>query len=191
MKRFEDSDRYSYPDLTKESLVWDVGAHKGAFARVISEKYGSRIWCFEPIRSFYNELAKNVGFLPNVFCFRFGLAGTTRSEVFKVKGDMTGAWAEGPEEEVDLLDVAGQLTGVHSRVALLKINCEGGEYEILDRILALNIAPRFTNIQVQFHPISTDGEDPAEARDYIRSRLSVTHREMYCEPWVWEGWTLK
>ena len=203
MKTFlSESQRYDYP-LTRDSVVMDVGAHKGQFSRIILDQFHCQILAYEPIQEFY-LLAKEAllpfpwGSSKLVNC---GLGGTTRDEKFIVKGDMSGAWADqGRIEDVHIRAIGSELnycknSFVHLSslpnpwVDLIKINIEGGEYELLEAILDEGLAPQFRNIQVQFHGITA--LDPVRRRDAIRERLRATHEEMYCEPFVWEGWRLK
>jgi hypothetical protein len=73
-------------------------------------------------------------------------------------------------------------------VDVIAINCEGGEYEILPRILELGLATRFVNILVQFHLL---GESAHAKRDEIRNQLRQTHDEVFSYPFVWELWRLR
>lgn len=189
MKRFEERDRYEYP-LGKDSHVMDVGAHKGAFASVISDKYKCHIHCFEPIESFYGHLVSRFAKNETVSVFNWGLGGSTRDEAFTVKGDMTGKWADqGEAEKVEIRGIGGIFPRHCNWCDLLKINIEGGEYELLEAILDLGLIRYFGNIQVQFHSIMQ--LNPIERRDSIRARLAQTHEEMYCENFIWEGWRLR
>jgi hypothetical protein len=112
-------------------------------------------------------------------------------ETFTIKGDMTGAWAdEGQKEEVMLQGIADEMKAIGCpQVDLLKINIEGGEYELLEAILNLNLAPYFKYIQVQFHGITQ--LNPVERRDAIRAGLNKTHECAYNADFCWEGWTRK
>ncbi len=74
------------------------------------------------------------------------------------------------------------------QVALLKINIEGGEYDLLERLLETGLVGQFQHLQVQFHRFVPDAE---KRRDFIRTGLAHSHEERWCYPWVWESWTLK
>lgn len=81
-----------------------------------------------------------------------GVAAENRKELFFVKGDMTGLYAEGAGEQVallDIIDVIGERC-----IDLLKLNIEGMEFEVLERLLDEKAAlSQVRNIQVQFHPV--------------------------------------
>jgi FkbM family methyltransferase len=191
MNVFEDRMRYDYP-LNAESLVLDVGAHKGNFAYEIYRRCPCRIRCYEPIRQFFDETLQKVAQLPKVSVLQYGLGGTSRTEKFRIKGDMTGIWADGdgPVEEVTIWSISDEMRAIGApHVDLLKINIEGGEYELLEAILDHKLATYFRDIQVQFHGITP--LDPVARRDKIRERLNATHVCDYNKDFIWEGWSLR
>lgn len=186
MKEFTESMRYEY-DLTSHSLVMDVGAHRGTFAQEILKKYGCHIRCYEPVKVFFDELWSKLQHAPGVSLNRYGLGGASRVEKFHVKGDMTGLWADGPEEEVTIMSISDEMRSIGAPgVDLLKINIEGGEYELLEAILDHKLVGYFRDIQVQFHGITA--LNPEMRRAKIRERLEATHHLTYDCPFIWENW---
>lgn len=74
-------------------------------------------------------------------------------------------------------------------VDLIKINIEGGEYDLLEHLLSSGMVKRFKNIQVQFHE---DVIPKAEARmRKIHDELSKTHRVTFQKIFIWENWEIK
>lgn len=177
MKPFTEDMRYDYP-LDKDSLVVDVGGYEGKFASTIYQKYKCRVWCFEPV--FYNQLIGKLD--PAIKVYPFGLSSEQREGCMFVKGDMTGSWAEGEAFPVLLKDV-NEILKEH--VTVLKLNCEGGEFEILEAILDRGNPILFENIQVQFHTVVEDYENRWKR---IRERLLKTHELTYDAPWCWENY---
>lgn len=185
MKDFTENDRYEY-DLTAQSIVLDVGAHKGTFAGNINSKYGCHVMCYEPVKEFFDITRARFSATDDVCVFPYGLGREPRNEIFKIKGDMTGKFAEGPEQEVLIIGIRDEMLSLgNPQVDLIKINIEGGEYELLEAILDLNMARMFRDIQVQFHGCIPDA---VERRDLIRARLSSTHHLTYDCPFIWENW---
>lgn len=185
MKIFKESDRYLY-DLTPESVVFDVGGYHGMFSREIHQRYGCRITCFEPV--FFRTAKEELGpFFPKVIVLDMALGGKNAVVKMGVKGDSTGAMAQSDEiTEVRMLDAVEVFDG--QNIALLKLNCESGEFEILEAILDRGRPRSITHIQVQPHPIVPD----YEARwQRIHERLLETHELKYHAPWCWSGYTLK
>lgn len=197
MKPFREEDRYLY-DLTPDSLVLDVGAHKGAFTREINNRYHCRIYAFEPIAEFYLELRKEfTGVHDRITLHPYGVSGETQQVSMKVKGDMSGAFAEGREQIVqcigigELLDRIGGWTPDKPMlpcVDLLKLNIEGMEMSLLEWLLDSGRTKEIRRIQVQPHSVVPQAEQRwAE----IDRRLQQTHQLIYFEPWCWSGYTLK
>lgn len=203
MKPFEESLRYAYP-VTPGWIVMDVGAHHGEFALAFSETHRAMnplIRSYEPVPEFYAILERNVCGHPHpVLITRkpHGLGAKNRKQFFRVKGAMSGPWADdGPSIIVDIVSIKEEmLYGVPGdHVDLIKINIEGGEYELLEAILDANLAKAFNNLQIQFHGIPD--LNPVERWKKIRECLSATHTLEYADPSgdftcnSWEGWKIK
>jgi hypothetical protein len=73
-------------------------------------------------------------------------------------------------------------------IDLIKINIEGGEYDLLDFILENNLQTQINNFQIQFHKMFDDCEI---RRNNIREKLSETHTLTYDYTFVWENWEKK
>lgn len=175
----------SYP-LTDTSVVFEVGGYKGDWASKVIEKYDCYVSIFEPIESFYTAIVDKFKSNKKVLAFNFGLADYSTIVDFGVKGDESCPWVTGDTNEiVSAVDVAEVLK---LPVDLISINIEGGEYDLLLRMLETGIVKLCRNIQVQFH---NNYPDCVELREDIRTRLSETHQETYCYPFVWESWRLK
>jgi hypothetical protein len=70
-------------------------------------------------------------------------------------------------------------------VRLMKVNIEGGEYELLERMLECGLTTRVADLQIQFHNFSPDA---AERMAAIQRGLAATHRPTYQYRFVWENW---
>jgi FkbM family methyltransferase len=180
MKPFTEEMRYEYP-LKPDDLVIDVGGYEGKFSNEIRRRYGCRVLCFEPV--FKEEIAKNLD--SGVALIASALGREMGYAVFYVKGDMTGEWADGRDVPVNVIGVKKVFT---EPVALLKLNCEGGEFGILEALLDEDLVWLIDNIQVQFHSIFPDSEQRWQK---IRERLLETHELTYDAPWCWENYKRK
>ncbi len=54
----------------------------------------------------------------------------------------------------------------------MKLNIEGGEYELLERLLEAGLINIINHIQIQFHDV---GSESASRMEKIRGELSKTH----------------
>lgn len=175
---FHENDRYDYP-LTKDSLVIDVGGYEGRFAETINQRFNCRVVLFEPCQQFLVNIDKRLGGNSAIDIHPFSVGRLNGPKIIHVKGDSTGEFADGPT--ITTRTVAADVLPDSD---LLKLNCEGGEFDILEKLLDTNTAQRHRNIQVQFHPVAPDA---AKRYANIRSRLLATHRLTFDEPWCWQN----
>lgn len=190
MNPFHEDDRYNYP-LTPASVVMDLGCYEGTFAAKIHEKFGCRVFAFEPVPEFFDRCAKRFnGHTPRVTVLNLAVGDQDGGVSGKIKGDMSGMFAqEGEPWEARMvpIDQAMKLTG-ESTIDLLKINIEGGEFALLEDAYNRGLLVHFRNIQVQWH----DVVPRAEARfQRLQAVLAETHELTFDHGWVWQNWHLK
>lgn len=186
---FNEALRYDYP-LSSASLVLDLGAHRGDFAFGINAKYGCNVNCYEPVTEFYKMCKERFKATDKVCAFKYGLAAFPHTSVFRICGDKTGTFCtEGPEEQVLMLSMADEMASLgNPEVDLLKINIEGGEYELLESLVGTPLINKFRHIQIQFHENVPDWE---RRQCFIRGHLARTHDNPWHFPKIWESWTRK
>lgn len=192
MKVFEEAMRYQYDDLTPDSVVIDCGGFEGNFAKTINAKYGCHVMVFEPIFEFFGKVLLAVGNNPKIYVHHAAVGNSNRRENFGVKGDQTGVMCSGNRtENVAVADIATIVASIligYQQIALLKLNIEGMEFEVMERILDTGLADRVVHFQVQAHNIIPDAESRWQR---IMDRLAETHEVDYYAPWVWFGATLR
>ena len=175
-------------DLNENSIVFDVGSYKGEYYQVISKKYNCSIHAFEPMSQFYKECSStkpkkvilNNFALGNKSCtFELSTEDNASSEFF-------GRGKKIQCKKVDFNDYLDQNN--ITKIDLLKLNIEGGEYELLSHIIYHDNLCKIDNILIQFHYL--EGDAVAERKKII-DRLSITHEPVFNYPFVWEHWKLK
>ena len=128
--------------------------------------------------------------------YNLGVAGAMGgAQEMHVQNDSSGAFATSPETEmVTMIPIAKavKVAGVRM-IDLLKLNCEGAEYDILSSLLTSNdefghAIERFRHLMVQFHQCVPNFEEKYNA---IAGDLTHTHELQWREPFVWECWKLK
>ena len=72
---------------------------------------------------------------------------------------------------------------------MIKINIEGGEYEVLEALLESGMISIFKNLQIQFHDFIID--NASERMENIQVQLAKTHKITYQYKFVWENWVIK
>lgn len=181
--------RLNYQNLNPKSIIFDVGGYKGQWASDIFSRYLSTIYVFEPVKEF-SELIKNK-FSKNkkIIINPVGLGGKTRERIIHLKDDASSVHGEGEGEKIKIVSFKDFIKkNKIKNVDLMKINIEGGEYELLEHILKENLISKIKNIQVQFH---RNVPFPDKRRKKIQEKLKETHKLTYCFPFVWENWTLR
>lgn len=195
MTAFTESDRFSYSSLNRDTWVLELGAHCGKSARILAEKYGCRIVCYEPIVEFHDKiiemLAANQHLANLIVPICAGVGATERKEKFRIHGELTGIVSDGPEQEVHIIPIYEVLmawTGILGRPPeLLCVNIENMEYELFEAILDRGLESQFAHIQVQPH----SGVPLAAARwAGIRNRLMMNFRIDHEDPSLDTGWML-
>lgn len=190
MKTFEESDRLNLP-LTADSVVLDIGAHEGWFTGELVNRFGCWIHAFEPVHDFSSACAVRFSNNPKVKIWPFALGDKTGVVDMGVKGDLTGAFCQDPNKKqfVSMLDVVEALALCSiGRIDYATINCEGGEYALLERMIETGIIKRIPHLSVQFHTVVPDYQARMER---IIERLKETHDHVYGSPFVWDGFTLR
>lgn len=181
---FHESLRYLYP-LDRHSLVIDCGGFKGEFALEMFRRYACRLIVFEPIKQFYEDLALTLHGT-GATIVHSGVGVRDEDVHFKVHGSMSGPFADGGIQQVHLIDFPDFLTTLPI-VDLLKLNIEGGEYDLLDAMLARGSMARIANLQVQFHRVVDDYEKRHAA---IREQLLTTHHLTYDFDYCWSNYAI-
>jgi len=173
--------------LDARSVVMDMGGYRGDWAHEIHQRYGSQVHVFEPVRSFADAITSRFQGNSAIHVHPFGLGSLTRQESIDLSADASSMYSAGSQTEtIELVEAFEWMTDQNiNYVELMKINIEGGEYELLEHMLDKDLVSRVDNIQVQFHDIASD----SEARmDSILQRLSKTHGPTYQYRLVWENW---
>ncbi len=174
---------------TSDDIAIDAGGHVGDWTAQLVCQYGCRVLVFEPVAQYCTKIRERFASNARVKVFEAGLAAENREASFVIDGLASGAFPTrktGETISVKLIDVSEVFANNGlSEVACMKMNIEGGEYELLDRMLELDLARRVRSYLIQFHATVPDHE--ARHRR-IRLGLARTHRLVFDYPHVWERW---
>ncbi|MDG4595651.1 MAG: FkbM family methyltransferase [Candidatus Contendobacter sp.] len=179
---------YDVPVITGD-LIIDAGGYEGEWTQGMVTRYGCRSELFEPVPTFAANcqrlFARNSWI--RVHCYALG--GLSRTAIFSLASTGTSEFLPNATEEafeVLVIDVAEFLKSLGDQpVACFKLNIEGGEYEVLERLLDIHQMHRFKSLLIQFHQQPPGWEKRREA---IIERLWATHDQIWCYPMVWEKW---
>lgn len=181
-------------NLSKNSIVFDVGGYKGDFAYEINNKYQCHVYLFEPSLEFYNHCVKRFKTNPKIHCFNFGLSDEDGDFYLTKNDDASSIFDEKQmaiveKEAIKLRSFSNVFSELNiNSIDLLKVNIEGGEFNLLPHLIDTLLIEKIVNAQIQFHNFVKDAE---LKRNKIRNCLSRTHENDWCYKFVWENWRLK
>jgi len=170
-----EKNRYQY-DLIPSDLIMDIGAYQGFWSKMMHEIYGCRAIMFEPV-DILNEFKDTdwaivVQAAAWIFDDKLNFGGN---------GYWTSHYIYGVQE-YPCININKYL---NQPIAVLKLNVEGAEYDILDHILKSGLQKNIKNFQIQFHNME---EYCINKRKEIQGELSKTHKQTWNVDFVWENW---
>lgn len=169
-------------EVNGESVVWDVGGFEGRWALAMKER-GAAPVVYEPVPEYAAALLHHEGLTVRAY----GLSDHPHTGEIVVAGDRSSEYTgNGMRVSVGFCDVAWALGD--TVVDVLKLNVEGAEYPILERLLSTGKIVQIRSLLVQFHTFI-----PSFGERYlaIRRGLERTHTLKWRERFVWERWDLK
>ena len=177
-------------DLNQDSVVFDIGGYEGAFSEKIFNKYQSNIYIFEPVKSFYKTIYNKFKDIEKIRLYHFGLSDITKELEISLSDDASSIHINTDrKEKIKLYSIVEFIEQNNIvKIDLMKINIEGGEFDLLPALLDHNIITNIDNLQIQFHKFIENAEIK---RENIRNQLSKTHELTYDYYFIWENWRLK
>ena len=174
------------------SLVIDAGGYEGEWTAGMVSRYGCKSKIYEPVPLYVEKLKSYFKSNELVEINMAALGGEDRKTIFNLDNNGTSEFIganAGRNIEADVVDVArifNNLSG--TRVACFKSNIEGGEYELLERMLETNNISLCDSLLIQFHRQPVGYE---ERYRKIFASLQKTHLQSWCYEMVWEKWVIK
>jgi len=178
--------RYQY-NLNQNSTVFDLGGYAGQWTNDIYSKYNCNIFVFEPVETFFKKIEKRFKNNNKIKVFNFGLSNEDKEEEISIKDDASSLYVKGEKTSKIILKKASDFLNKNNlgKIDLMKINIEGGEYDLMEDIISSGIINQINNIQVQFHHFIDNAE---ERMKKIQKELEKTHHLTYQYKFVWENW---
>jgi len=182
--------RVDYP-LNENSAVFDVGGYQGNWSKDIIEEHDPFIYIFEPVSEYYYNLVDKFSDNEKIKVFNFGLSDRNKKSEISVLAESSSTY-----KKTDGLTVMAEFRDIYDfiheedldMIDLIKINIEGGEYELLPRLIETGDVKRCKNLQIQFHSFVSKANQRMKE---IQKNLSKTHILTYQYKFVWENWKLK
>jgi FkbM family methyltransferase len=189
--RGDETLRLNYP-LTPESIVFDLGGYHGDFAAAIHERYGCTVYVFEPVPSFYQKCVDRFQGNEKIICLNYGLSSREEQLNITLAENASSFSLQHTIGAVQLVQLRSVVECIRllniEKIGLMKINIEGGEFDVLPALIKSGQINIVKQLQVQFHNFV---EHAVDRRSEIRTELEKTHVEMWNYEFVWESWALK
>jgi FkbM family methyltransferase len=192
--------RYFEWGLGPSDCVLDIGTYEGRWIIEIVRRYGCKGFAFEPATRAI-KLAKeraaeaNVDIVFQPYALGAEKRQSTLYDCERDGGSLVYPEVKNPfheegydEESVTVLDIKNVLYqwGIKPW-ALMSLNTEGGEYEILPRLIETNYITWFDRMMIQWHQWTTEYHNKMID---IQGQIARTH-EMEWNHGAWETWRRK
>ncbi len=169
------------------STVLDVGGYRGDWTAEALWRFGCRSLVFEAVPAFATVIADRFHSNNNVTVVPAGLGDADKEwTVFVAADGSSTVIKKGRPTRMKMRDVVAVFNEYDlADVACMKVNIEGGEFDLLDRMLMAGLVERVRCFLIQFHQVDAGS---AVRRERIRAGLSKTHGLVLDYPFVWERW---
>ena len=179
-------------DINADSVVLDVGAFTGSWAQHIVDRYDPVIYAFEPNPNSFKKLQQKAASNPKLQPIPYGLGDEDISVEFTLKGlgssmcDERGSHSDTPRTTVEIAAIDRVWAELNlGQIDLMKINIEGAEFPLLDKMIKADLLNKVDCFMIQFHEWHPGAYSK---RLRIREELSKTHRLVWDYTFVWEKW---
>ena len=169
--------------------VVDIGSYKGDFlSKRVEIEPKKMFFGYEPVHEFLVEAEQHFKGFQNVFLYNYGLAAADKVTKFHLNGDASGLSENFKNTvKVNLKDIANEMIFANP-ISLVICNIEGGEYELINRLIERNLIKNIEVLLLQFHNISKSSRrDMAN----IRGLLARTHYSKFKFDFIWDAWIRK
>lgn len=190
-KWFKDDKKYNfrtnYPELNKNSIVLDIGGYYGDFAFEINKRYSSKVLVFEPHPVYFEKCRERFKNNTDITVYNFGLSDKNETLELSNNGDSSSFILTKHQNSISCS--LREFSSVYKElklkeVDLIKLNIEGGEFQVLNNIHQQVGFDNFKNIQVQFHNFVPNAK---EKRETLIQEILKSHHPTFSYPFVWEN----
>ena len=153
-------------ELNKTSVCIDCGANVGVITELFASK-GAEVHAFEPYKPCYDEIVKKFGNNSKIHIYNQGvLDKNTTMKLYKFEHQdyddlffSQGASMYTTNEEinkndyveVEVIDICEFIKNLNKPIDILKIDIEGAEYDVLDKLIDMELYKNIKHILVEDH----------------------------------------
>jgi FkbM family methyltransferase len=156
------------------------------------DRYDPLIYAFEPNPGSFVALANKASSNPKLRPLQYGLGDEDATVDFTLKG-LGSSMCEERSDHSDVDRIQVEIAAIDrvweeldlGRVDLMKINIEGAEFPLLDKMIKADLLKNVDCFLIQFHEWHPGAY---KKRQRIRQELAKTHRLEWDYYFVWEKW---
>lgn len=178
--------------LNNNSIVFDVGGYLGDWTDSIYSKYKCKVLVFEPVKKYYQKIVNKFKNKQKIHVYNIGLGTQNAKKYIYLMDNSSSFYKIGDNVKKQLCEIMDIEKFISKNkikhVDLIKINIEGGEYDLLEKMITSKLINKFENLQIQFHRFIPDAK---LRRKEIQTKLARTHYLTYNYPFIWENWQRK
>lgn len=170
--------RRQYGSVERFRVIVDIGANIGSFTIYAAQSnLHARIFCFEPEQRNFALLEQNIkinGLEGRVSAFQCAVASDAGARELTVGASTLNSFHALPghteHRTVNCTTLRNILTSLHlDTIDLLKMNCEGAEYEIVEGCSEADFA-RLPNIRLEYHILDDSRRNGKSLARFLKSR---------------------
>lgn len=185
-----DKNKHKNYNFNSSSIFFDVGGFTGEFTDKMIEEFDCYSFIFEPLPSHFLILEKKYIENPKVKVFNYGLLDTNSTENLTEELESSRITNDKTSLSIEVRDIVEVINELEiENINLMKLNIEGAEYRLLDRIINSGLVAKIEAFQIQYHKEGI--KNPELERFRINSELSKTHKNIWSYYFVWERWDKK
>jgi len=163
-------------DIKPTDTVIDIGTNTGIFAIYLNKKFGCRVVGFEPLKPIYENAIMNlrINGITNVDIHNSAVSAKD-GDIIYICLDENNSGGSSAYKEGNLVECKTEslIKYIESEknLKMLKIDCEGGEYDIIPSIIEhLN---KFEYLAIEYHKYN-DTQDPIALHNLIKQNFNGT-----------------
>ncbi len=176
-------------NLGSEDSILVLGAYKGATIQEWLNQYQVKVFAVEPIPEYVQTLRSRFNANPRVKIFPFAVGENSEQIELSVDEWNTSNFINSAKKyKCDKRDIATFIDTLAPPPRVMEVNIEGGEYEVMFRLIETGKIKDVDTLLIQFHNYGLRCEYD---RAKIRWNLATTHECVFNYDWIWERWEKK
>ena len=161
------------PDNFKPKVVLDIGGYIGDLSLYCASTFDSKVHCYEPTPQNYAMIQENINLNKdlNITVFNKGVSDSRQPimlDVQEISGEIHASSHKKYKSHVTTIEVpCVSLTDAikelnEEKIDLVKIDCEGQEFEILKNIDSYELSSKIDYLVFEYHKFVTDYKNKLE-----------------------------